>query len=47
MKPEESKIFTASLEKAALSLLKLEVFRKPDDLARRFCLLYTSDAADE
>ena len=38
MKPEESKIFTASLEKAALSLLKLEVFRKPDDLARRFGL---------
>tara|TARA_R110002111_G_scaffold13929_2_gene38581 strand:- start:1588 stop:2013 length:426 start_codon:yes stop_codon:yes gene_type:complete len=38
MKPEESKIFTASLEKAALALMKLEVFRKPDDLARRFGL---------
>jgi hypothetical protein len=38
MKPEESKVFTASLEKAALSLLRLEVFRKPDDLARRFGL---------
>ena len=36
MKPEESKIFTASLEKAALTLMKLEIFRKPDDLARRF-----------
>jgi hypothetical protein len=38
MKPEESKIFTASLEKAAIALLRLEVFRKPDDLARRFGL---------
>lgn len=38
MKPEESKIFTASLEKATLELLRLEVFRKPDDLARRFGL---------
>lgn len=38
MKPEESKIFTASLEKAAVALLRLEVFRKPDDLARRFGL---------
>ena len=38
MKPEESKIFTASLEKAALTLMKLEIFRKPDDLARRFGL---------
>jgi hypothetical protein len=38
MKPEESKIFTASLENAAVALLRLEVFRKPDDLARRFGL---------
>ncbi len=38
MKPEESKVFTASLEKAALALMTLEVFRKPDDLARRFGL---------
>jgi hypothetical protein len=38
MKPEESREFTASLEKAALVLLKLEIYRKPDDLARRFGL---------
>ena len=38
MKPEQSKIFTASLEKAALTLMTLEIFRKPDDLARRFGL---------
>jgi hypothetical protein len=38
MKPEESKIFTASLEKAAIELLRYEAFRKPDDLARRFGL---------
>jgi len=38
MKPEESKILTASLEKAAIELLQLEIFRKPDDLARRFGL---------
>lgn len=38
MKPEESKQFTASLERAAIELLRLEVFRKPDDLARRFGL---------
>ena len=38
MKVENSKAFTASLEKAAIALLRLEVFRKPDDLARRFGL---------
>jgi hypothetical protein len=38
VKPEESKTFTASLEKAAITLMRLEVFRKPDDLARRFGL---------
>ncbi|NQZ54222.1 MAG: hypothetical protein HRT93_08225 [Piscirickettsiaceae bacterium] len=38
MRLEESREFTARLEKAALKLLKLEVFRKPDDLARRFGL---------
>ncbi|MDH5357427.1 MAG: hypothetical protein OEW63_02215 [Gammaproteobacteria bacterium] len=38
MKPEQSRDFTERLEKAALSLLKMEVFRKPDDLARRFGL---------
>ncbi len=38
MKPEESREFTASLEKAAITLLKLEIYRKPDDLARRFGL---------
>lgn len=38
MKPEESRELTARLEKAALLLLKLDVFRKPDDLARRFGL---------
>lgn len=36
MTPERSREFTARLEKAALLLLRLEVFRKPDDLARRF-----------
>jgi len=38
MKPEESKELTSRLEKAALFLLKSDVFRKPDDLARRFGL---------
>lgn len=38
MKPEESKAFTERLERAALLLLKYELFRKPDDLARRFGL---------
>lgn len=38
MKPEQSREFTERLEKAALMLLKLELFRKPDDLARRFGL---------
>ncbi len=36
MKPEESREFTARLEKAAITLLKLQIYRKPDDLARRF-----------
>ena len=38
MTPEESRQLTERLEKAALLLLKLEIFRKPDDLARRFGL---------
>jgi len=38
MNPAQSREFTARLEKAALFLLSLEVFRKPDDLARRFGL---------
>lgn len=38
MKPEESKAFTARLEIAGLLLLRLQLFRKPDDLARRFDL---------
>lgn len=38
MTPEESRDFTARLEQAALTLLKLEIYRKPDDLARRFGL---------
>ena len=38
MKPEQSRELTARLEKAALHLLKLDEFRKPDDLARRFGL---------
>jgi len=38
MSPEESKELTARLEKAALLLLKLDIFRKPDDLGRRFSL---------
>ena len=38
MKPEQSRELTERLEKASLSLLKMEVFRKPDDLARRFGL---------
>ncbi|MBE9533298.1 MAG: hypothetical protein IMF04_04175 [Proteobacteria bacterium] len=36
MRPEESRELTARLEKAALYLLKLDIYRKPDDLARRF-----------
>jgi len=36
MRPEESRELTARLEKAALFLLKHDLFRKPDDLARRF-----------
>lgn len=38
MTPEESKQLTARLEKAALVLLSLDIYRKPDDLARRFGL---------
>ena len=38
MTPERSCEFTARLENAALSLLKHAMFRKPDDLARRFGL---------
>ncbi len=38
MKAEESKELTARLEKSAVYLLKLDRFRKPDDLARRFGL---------
>lgn len=38
MRAEESREFTARLEQAALTLLELDIFRKPDDLARRFGL---------
>lgn len=38
MNVQESREFTARLEHAALLLLKMELFRKPDDLARRFGL---------
>lgn len=38
MRAEESRKLTARLEKAAIYLLKLDRFRKPDDLARRFGL---------
>lgn len=38
MTPEESREFTARLEQAALTLLEMEIYRKPDDLARRFGL---------
>jgi hypothetical protein len=38
MTPEESRDFTARLEQAAVLLLELEIYRKPDDLARRFNL---------
>ena len=38
MRSEQSKELTARLEKAAVYLLKLDRFRKPDDLARRFGL---------
>ncbi len=38
MKIEESKALTARLEKAAVYLLKRDIFRKPNDLARRFGL---------
>jgi hypothetical protein len=36
MTPEESRDFTARLEVAALILLRRVIYRKPDDLARRF-----------
>ena len=38
MTTEESREFTARMENAALTLLKGVIFRKPDDLARRFGL---------
>lgn len=38
MTPEESRDFTARMEQAAVLLLQLEIYRKPDDLARRFNL---------
>ncbi|PHS27509.1 MAG: hypothetical protein COA83_00425 [Methylophaga sp.] len=38
MRSEQSKELTARLEKAAVYLLKLDRYRKPDDLARRFGL---------
>jgi len=38
MRVEESREFTARMEAAALTLLKLQIYRKPDDLARRFGL---------
>ncbi|EMR12334.1 hypothetical protein MPL1_10898 [Methylophaga lonarensis MPL] len=38
MSPEQSREFTRQLEAAALLLLELVIFRKPDDLARRFGL---------
>jgi hypothetical protein len=36
MRPEESKAFTERLELAAITLLEMDIYRKPDDLARRF-----------
>jgi hypothetical protein len=38
MNPEESRAFTGRLEQASLLLLRWQLFRKPDDLARRFGL---------
>lgn len=38
MNAAESREFTARLEQAALTLLECVMFRKPDDLARRFGL---------
>lgn len=38
MIPEQSRELTARLEQAALMLLEMEIYRKPDDLARRFGL---------
>ncbi len=36
MTPQESRELTQRLERAALLLLRHQIFRKPDDLARRF-----------
>jgi transposase-like protein len=36
MTPEESRDFTARLEVAAITLLEMDIYRKPADLARRF-----------
>lgn len=36
MNTAESKDYTERLERAAITLMRLSVFRKPDDLARRF-----------
>ena len=38
MRPEESREFTAQMERAAVALLIMGMYRKPDDLARRFSL---------
>jgi DNA-binding transcriptional regulator YiaG len=38
MRPEESREFTARMQEAALLLLEMDIYRKPDDLARRFGL---------
>jgi hypothetical protein len=38
MRPEQSRDFTERLHQAALLLLKYVIYRKPDDLARRFSL---------
>lgn len=38
MTPLEIKDYTARLERAAMTLMRMSVFRKPDDLARRYSL---------
>lgn len=38
MRPEQSQRFTERLQQAALLLLEMQIYRKPDDLARRFGL---------
>ena len=43
MTPEQSREFTARLEQAALTLLEMEIYRKPDDLARRFGWRHTDE----